>query len=65
MLHFYAYHGHWQLGQEPLGSDRKLIFYLKTIRGAKNRCKAAYNGEPYRLYTFTNFYDNSTFRLVL
>ena len=63
-MQFYAYKGQYLLGAEPCGTEHKAIWRdLKTIRGAINRAKSAW-GSFYRIYSFTNFYDNSTFKLV-
>ena len=63
-LNFYGYPGHAPLGKEPVGGDSKCIWRdLKTVRGARRRAHWTFGGN-YRLYTFTNFYDNSTFREV-
>ena len=61
---YYAYEGIAPLGEEPVGGSNKMIRYdLKTDRGAVN---AAYKrfGLDFRLYRFTNVYDNKTFREV-
>ena len=61
-MQFYAYKGSAELGKEPCGGDGKLIIRdLKTVRGAHKRCRT-YLGSEYRLYTFTSFYDNKTFK---
>ena len=62
-MNFYAYRGHAPLGKERVGGDNKCIWRdLKTIRGARRRAHWSFGGEGnYRLYTFTNFYDISTF----
>jgi hypothetical protein len=51
-------------GAEPLGSGGKMIMRdLKTERGARSRVLARKWG-TWRLYSFINFYDNSTWRLI-
>ena len=61
---FYAYSGLYELGKEPCGSDGRMLFELKTTLGAVNRCARVFKDKPFMLYTYTNFYDNKTFRLV-
>jgi hypothetical protein len=60
---FYAYVPN-ENGKEPLGTFNKLLFELKTLRGAVNRCSKIFK-KSYRLYTYTNFYDEKTFTLIL
>lgn len=63
-MNFYAYKGTHELGQEPLGSDNRMIWRdLKTTRSPLKRCRELW-GNDFRLFTFTNFYDNATFRRV-
>ena len=63
-MKFYAYQGTKPLGEEPLGTFGKLLFELKTVRGAHKRAKVAFSGRPYRIYTYSHFYDKSTFKQV-
>ena len=50
---------------EGLGTEGKSIDRdLKTLRGVRNRLRKVWGGKSYKIFTFTNFYDNSTFRLV-
>jgi len=50
------------MNDEPLGTSRCFIWRdIKTVRGAKNRLR---NAGGFKLFTFTNFYDDRTFRLV-
>ena len=37
---------------------------LKTVRGVVNRIRKARPGKSFKVFSFTNFYDNNTFRLV-
>jgi hypothetical protein len=63
-MNFYAYKDQYLLGHEPLGTANRMIWRdLKTVRGAINRAKKLW-GRWYRIYTFTNFYDDKTFKLV-
>ena len=64
IMNFYAYRGTFPLGKAPLGTTGKMIFSLKTERGAKNRCRARFNNEPFTLYSYTSFYNDKTFTLV-
>ena len=62
---FYAYLGNDELGTEPLGSGNKMVIHdLKTARGAINRCNKYWSGKEFRVYSFTDFYDESTYRRV-
>lgn len=63
-MRFYAYEGNAPLGSEKLGTEGKLVFELKTIRGAKGRCNKAYGTRKYQLYSYTNFYNPASFRKV-
>jgi hypothetical protein len=48
---------------EPVGSGgRSIDRDLKTLRGVVNRLKKAWPGKSFKVFTFTNFYDPSTFR---
>jgi len=61
---FYVYKGISELGQESLGTEGKHIWRdLKTLRGAIRRMRL-YGYESFRIYTFSNFYDDKTFKLV-
>ncbi len=61
-MKFYAYIPRAD-GTEPVGGDKKLLFELKTTQGAHRRARR-YLGPRYRLYRYTNFYDNKTFRQI-
>lgn len=51
-------------GNEPLGtSGRIIITDLKTIKGVKNRCKSLF-GDNFKLFSFSNFYNESTFKEI-
>ena len=53
------------LSDEPLGSGGRFIDRdLKTVRGAVNRMKKVSSGKSFKVFSFTNFYDDKTFRLV-
>lgn len=63
-MNFYAYIPR-EDGSEPVGSDNRLIIRdLKTIRGVKKQCSKIFKNKKYRLFTFSNFYDESTFREI-
>jgi hypothetical protein len=51
------------LENEPFGTFGRSLDELKTLKGVINRLKVA-GWEKYSIYTYTNFYDNKTFRLV-
>lgn len=61
-MNFYAYIPKAD-GTEPLGTSGKILFQLKTVRGAVRRCRNAL-GKRFRLYTYSSFYDESTFFFV-
>ena len=62
---FYAYLGDYEFGTEPLGTGNKMIIPdLKTARGAIRRCNKYWKGKVFRVYSFTDFYDESTYRRV-
>ena len=52
------------LKNEPVGTFGKMMFELKTTNGAINRCNKGFGSQPFLLYSYTNFYDNKTFKLV-
>lgn len=62
MPSYYAFEGNAILGRERLGTEGKHIWHdLKTDNGAKHRAYRLFNGKAFRLYRFTNMYDQSTF----
>ena len=53
------------LADEPLGSGMRSIDRdLKTVLGAVNRMKRLSPGKSFKVFSFSNFYDDKTFRLV-
>jgi hypothetical protein len=60
-MKFYAYLPD-KNGNEPLGSFNKLLFQLKTISGARRKVDRIFNGENHKLFSYTNFYDDKTFK---
>ncbi len=63
-MRFYAHAGTSILGSEPCGSNGRFLFELKTTAGAIRRCRRVFGDEPFRLYSFSSFCDDSTFRLL-
>lgn len=62
---FYAYLGNDELGSEPLGSGNRMVIRdLKTARGAIRRCNKYWSDKAFRVYSFADFYDESTYRRV-
>lgn len=62
---FYAYLGKENLGSESCGSEGKFLWDdLKTAIGAINRMRKLAKGKPFKIYTYTNFYNNKTFKLI-
>jgi cyclophilin family peptidyl-prolyl cis-trans isomerase len=50
-------------GSEPMGTEGKLLFELKTIGGAiKHSIRIL--GVKCRVFRYSNFYDNSTFHRI-
>lgn len=63
-MNFYCVSGRYTLGQEPLGSNGRLIWKdLKTKQGAIKRAKRVYP-QGFTLWGFSNFYDDRSFRLI-
>lgn len=63
-MKFYAYAGTAPLGQEPCGTGGRIMFELKTEAGARRRCRRVYGAQAFRLYVYSNFFNDSTFREV-
>ena len=60
-MKFYAYKQDVGLGKEPLGTDGRMLFELKTVAGAIRRCRSyGYS----RLFSYSNFYDDGTFKEI-
>jgi hypothetical protein len=59
---FYA--GHPKTGDAPLGTEHQLLFELKTIAGAHKRARGVFKTRPYKLFIYSDFYDEKTFRRV-
>ena len=50
-------------GTEPMGTSDQMIIDLKTVQGALKRARR-YFGHGVRLYSFTNIYNQDTYRLI-
>lgn len=62
-MNFYAYEPD-KNGNEPMGTEGRVLFELKTTRGAIRRAFRRFSGRPFRLYKYTNFYNDKTFTLI-
>lgn len=62
-MKFYAYVP-TQGGGEPTGTTNRTMFELKTLKGAIERCRRLFKRDDFVLQTYTNFYDNKTFKTV-
>jgi len=61
-MNFYVHSG----SEEPTGTEGRFIWRdLKTRSGAIRRARRIFKGEPFSLYTFTDFYDEQTFKPIL
>ena len=50
---------------EPIGTAGRTIDRdLKTVRGVVRRLERAWPGKSFKVFAFTNFHDDKTFRLV-
>ena len=64
-MKFYAYPGAAELGFEPCGTEDRLVFELKTIKGGIRRARRYFQGRPFSLYVYTDFYNDNTFKPIL
>jgi hypothetical protein len=62
-MKFYAYIP-TESGDEPLGTFNKLLFELKTVRGAITRAKRIFKTDNFKVFWYNNFYDDKTFHRV-
>lgn len=62
-MNYYAYVPTSE-GKEPIGTGNRMIMHLKTLRGAVNRAKKVWGEKSFVVKTFTNFYDEKTFKTV-
>lgn len=63
-MKFYGYRGEFKLGTEPLGTSERVLFELKTIKGAVRRARSRFGHDDFSLYSYTDFYDNDTFKKI-
>lgn len=63
-MKFYGHIGNNKFGLEKCGTEGRGIKNFKTNQGAINYFKKWFNDKPFTLYSFTNFYKNSTFKLI-
>ena len=49
---------------KELGTQHQMLFTLKTIKGAIARLKRYYGNSNVELYTYTNVFDDTTYKLV-
>ena len=71
-MNFYAYFVSGEINDktftdEPLGTDNRMIWKdLKTVHGAVSRIQEYLKAQEkgWKIFSFTNFYDNKTFKLV-
>jgi len=61
-MQYYAYKPD-DSGKEPMGTSGRMLYELKTDKGAIRRAVRQY-GQSARVFSFLNFYKNSTFRQV-
>jgi len=59
-MKFYAYIPK-EDGSAPMGTANKLLFELKTHKGAIRRAGRLL-GNPFCVFTYRNFYDSKTFK---
>ena len=64
-MNYYTHKGTMPLGQEGLGTSGRYIDKdLKTLRGVINRNIRQRRLNSFTIYTFTNIYDNNTYKKV-
>ena len=61
-MKFYAYKPRKD-GSEPMGTEGRLLYELKTILGATRHAIRILGGHC-RIFRYTNFYDDSTFHRI-
>ena len=66
-MSFYAHQGLYPFGQEPLGfgSNRMVLHDIVSLQVAHQHAKDSWGDVPMCIYTFTNYWDRSTYSLVL
>lgn len=62
MCKYYAFKPDDQ-GEEPMGTQNRLLFELKTDMGAIRRAGRVL-GQTAKVFRYTDFYDGSTFQRV-
>jgi hypothetical protein len=64
-MNYYTYLGNEEIGREILGSEGKFI--NKNVKRFKQTAtyKVIQKEDKFRVYTFSNFYDYKTFKLVM
>ena len=62
-MKFYAYIP-TNKGNEPLGTDNRILFEFKTIRRAVNYSNRVLGNGKYRLFTYTNIYNDNTYERI-
>ncbi len=63
-MKFYAYIPN-EREQEPIGTANRIIFELKTIRGAIRRAERILGIDTFCLFSYRNFFSNDTFNLIM
>lgn len=63
-MNFYCYKGTHPLGEEPIGTADRYIYRNRKSLVILIRRLLSYGWTTFSIYTFTNFYDDSTFKLV-
>ena len=49
-------------GKEPMGTFNRILIELKTVNGAIRQAKRRLGTDKFRLFSYTNFYDEKTFK---
>lgn len=62
-MKFYAYKPDAD-GNEPYGTCHKILFELKTVKGAIRRARRIL-GNNVRVFTYTNIFDRDDFRQLV
>lgn len=61
-MKFYAYKPDSN-GNEPMGTSGRILFELKTVRGAIRRARRML-GNNIKVFHYTNFYNGKTFKQI-
>ncbi len=62
-MNFYVYNKNIPLGQEQCGTEGRHVLENCTIRKVTNLINRL-QYKHYSIYSFTNFYDDKTFKLI-